>query len=252
MSIPVDRTIIEAAEARAREHHAQYDPSHDFFHVDRVRKLSLAIANSLAQLGPSPDLFVVELAALFHDLIDAKYLPAGSKPQNGHETLAPFWAGHGQHLDEQRRRLVEDIVDNVSYSKEVKRIAAGGQTDWHLTCPELHCVQDADKLDAIGAFGVMRCAAYSAIANRPLFVPPPCNAPEAASSSAPNAAPTAAQTRPSAGSSALDHFDDKLFKLEGMMKTPRGRELARRRTETMRRFVDDAKREWEEAASGLP
>lgn len=98
----------------------------------------------------------------------------------------------------------------------------------------------------------MRCAAYSAIANRPLFVPPTCDAPEAASSSAPNPAPTAAQTRPSAGSSALDHFDDKLFKLEGMMKTPRGRELARRRTETMRRFVDDAKREWEEAASGLP
>lgn len=175
MSISDDRTIIEAAEARAREHHAQYDPSHDFFHVDRVRKLSLAIARSLAQAGPSPDLLVVELAALFHDLIDAKYLPAGSKPQNGHETLAPFWAGHGQHLDEQRRRLVEDIVDNVSYSKEVKRIAAGGQTDWHLTCPELHwsalsgsslsrlkvarlnrtfhSVQDADKLDAIGAFG---------------------------------------------------------------------------------------------------
>lgn len=52
--------------------------------------------------------------------------------------LESLWAEHGAEMSEERRRLVERIVDNVSYSKEVKRIAAGGQTEWHLSCVELH------------------------------------------------------------------------------------------------------------------
>ncbi|KWU43474.1 hypothetical protein RHOSPDRAFT_13076, partial [Rhodotorula sp. JG-1b] len=206
-----------------------YDPSHDFYHVDRVRRLALAIAHSLHGV----DLLVVELAALFHDLIDAKYLPKNAPKPTARETLDPFWSQHDdddnadhQILNEERRRLIERIVDNVSYSKEVKRIAAGQQTEWHLSCLELHCVQDADKLDAIGAFGIMRCAAYSAIANRPLFVPNP--PPPASLATATNGSPGI----PSAAEEehcALDHFHAKLFKLEGMMKTRRGRELATRR-----------------------
>lgn len=136
---------MRAAELRAQQHHAQYDPSHDFHHVDRVRRLALVLAAEGAV-----DVLVVELAALFHDLIDAKYLPASlSATPTARATLASFWAQHdadGGHggdprlpvLDEDRRRLVERIVDNVSYSKEVKRIAAGQQTEWHLSCPELH------------------------------------------------------------------------------------------------------------------
>lgn len=98
----------------------------------------------------------------------------------------------------------------------------------------------------------MRCAAYSAIANRPLFVPP-ATADDNISPPpvlATNGNATSATTRASGGggSCALDHFHEKLFKLEGMMKTPRGRELAIKRTETMRRFVADAEREWQEVA----
>ncbi|GAA5864131.1 hypothetical protein JCM3774_006391 [Rhodotorula dairenensis] len=260
-----ERALVHAAELRAELHHAQYDPSHDFYHVDRVRRLARAIAATEGAV----DVLVVELAALFHDLIDAKYLPASlAATPTARATLDPFWTQHdpphsetteaGPVLDEERRRLVERIVDNVSYSKEVKRIAAGQQTEWHLSCPELHCVQDADKLDAIGAFGIMRCAAYSAIANRPLFVPP-ATAVATVDSSTASPAPDPATDGKATGSTqrkkvggggdscALDHFREKLFKLEGMMKTRRGRELATKRTETMRQFVADAEREWDEA-----
>ncbi|GAA5977266.1 hypothetical protein JCM10908_004914 [Rhodotorula pacifica] len=241
-----ESALIRAAELRAQAHHAQYDPSHDFYHVDRVRRLALSIAHSHSRDDSlDVDVLVIELAALFHDLIDAKYLPKeGGPAPTARTTLAPFWQRHDNAVDspvvdEERRRLVERIVENVSYSKEVKRIKAGEETEWHRACRELHCVQDADKLDAIGAFGIMRCAAYSAIANRPLFVPPspPSLSPPPASSSAPS---------PKAGPDALSHFDEKLFKLEGMMKTSRGRELARKRTEVMRGFVEEVRREWRE------
>lgn len=132
-----EAALVAAAQVRAQEHHRQNDPSHDFYHVDRVRRLALAIAHSLDGV----DCLVVELAALFHDLIDAKYLPKNAPKPTARQTLDPFWSRHDddrQILDEERRRLVERIVDNVSYSKEVKRIAAGQQTEWHLSCLELH------------------------------------------------------------------------------------------------------------------
>jgi uncharacterized protein len=61
------------------------------------------------------------------------------------------------------------IVPNVSWSTESKLRKAGEWTDWHNTCPELHAVQDADRLDAVGAVGVMRCAAFSGVKGRRLL-----------------------------------------------------------------------------------
>jgi hypothetical protein len=124
----------------------------------------------------------------------------------------------------------------------------GGKTD---SC--FCSVQDADKLDAIGAFGsallscaqrpyscsvlptgILRCAAYSGAISRPLFIPP--------SSPAPTAAP--------GRSSAIDHFHEKLFNIQGTMKTERGTALAKRRTEFMRGFVEQVESEWQEIAGG--
>lgn len=127
--------LLAAAERLARTHHAQYDPSHDFYHVERVRRLALAIARSLS--GPV-DPFVVQLAALFHDLLDAKYLPKDAPAPTARDHLAGFWALYGAGLSDERRRLVERIIENVSHSKEVKRIKEGRQTEWHETCQELH------------------------------------------------------------------------------------------------------------------
>lgn len=131
----LDEPLLAAAEQLARAHHAQYDPSHDFYHVERVRQLALAIARSL----PSPvDALVVELAALFHDLLDAKYLSKDAPAPTARDHLAGFWAQHGAGLSDERRRLVERIIENVSHSKEVKRMKEGRQTEWHEMCQELH------------------------------------------------------------------------------------------------------------------
>ncbi|TNY23038.1 hypothetical protein DMC30DRAFT_348010 [Rhodotorula diobovata] len=239
--------VLAEAEQLARKHHAQYDPSHDFLHVTRVRGLALSIARSLPG-HPRVDLVVVHLASLFHDLLDKKYLPRDKPVPSAREHLAPFWSAFSQdQVADEQRRLVERVVENVSYSKEVKRIAEGGQAEWHLTCLELHCVQDADKLDAMGAFGIMRCSAYSALTNRPLYLPP---SPSPSSpASADDAAPQ--QQQQQQDNSAIAHFHDKLFHLESMIKTPRGRVLAKKRAETLRRFVDETEREWREAEEGL-
>lgn len=83
----------------------------------------------------------MELAAIFHDLTDKKYLPPGATPVDASTRLRE-WFSDNEGLEDDRRTLVCRIVDNVSYSKEVKRIAAGQETDWHRSCPELHWCAD--------------------------------------------------------------------------------------------------------------
>jgi hypothetical protein len=118
---------------------------------------------------------------------------------------------------ERQRSLIAAIVNNVSYSKEVKRRGTLAWTKWHDTCIELHCVMDADKLDALGAFGIFRCAAFSGSRNIPLFL----RADEELFKN-----------------SAVGHFHDKLFRLESMMMTQVGRKVARKRTALMRDFIE--------------
>lgn len=147
--------LLAASHKLAEAHHAQYDSSHDIHHVNRVVSLSLLLARTLtgppspppppssaATLSslPSVDLLVVELAARFHDLLDAKYLPAGVPVPSARDHLKSFWNTHDveRETSEEQRALVEKVMENVSYSKEVKRIKAGGVTDWHRECLELH------------------------------------------------------------------------------------------------------------------
>lgn len=110
--------------------------------------------------GPLPDLLVVEVAALMHDMADKKYvqLPPGTTL---YQHFLPVFEGiqipgHGNAVDfvgTERLELVVKVVENVSWTTEKKLRASGGWSEWHDTCKELHCVQDADRLDAIGAFG---------------------------------------------------------------------------------------------------
>lgn len=127
--------------------------------MKRVRKTALSIA---ATIDPRPDLLVVELAALMHDLADSKYvtLPEGT-------SLAQYFAGIFAKIPVNdtksvmgvmgmtRLEYVAKIVENVSWTKEKKLRASNNEElkEWVASCRELHCVQDADRLDAIGAFG---------------------------------------------------------------------------------------------------
>ena len=103
---------------------------------------------------------MIELAALLHDVLDKKYV-AAAQAADPYAFFRPFFDGaaSASGLDlvaDGRARLIARIVDNVSWSTEKKRLAAGQIEDWHRECVELHCVQDADRLDAIGAFGECR------------------------------------------------------------------------------------------------
>jgi uncharacterized protein len=159
-----------------------------------------------------PDLLVIELAALFHDINDAKY--EGANNVDGID-LVSWMSQHG--VSERQSSLIAAIVNNVSYSKEVKRRGTLAWTKWHDTCIELHCVMDADKLDALGAFGIFRCAAFSGSRNIPLFL---------------------RADEEEFKNSAVGHFHDKLFRLESMMMTQVGRKVARKRTALMRDFIE--------------
>ena len=155
---------------------------------------------------------VVELAALFHDLFDSKY-------QSVHVSAAPLdvtsWlTTRGVAADQ--TALIVKIMSNVSYSKEIVRRRDGGWTVWHESCVELHCVMDADKLDALGGFGIARCFAYSGAKNYPLLLP---------------------DNDEKYDNCAVAHYAEKLFRLESMMMTDSGRKAAEKRTEIMRRVV---------------
>lgn len=125
--------------------------------VHRVRKTALKLASQLSHR--SPDILVVELTAIFHDLLDKKYRSQAQSEKDvcTYEFFLPFFRENAHYVDlvtSGQAALIAKIIDNVSWSTETELRKAGGLTDWHETCVELHCVQDADRLDAMGAIGM--------------------------------------------------------------------------------------------------
>ncbi|KAL1670098.1 hypothetical protein GGF50DRAFT_43281 [Schizophyllum commune] len=222
---PNEQAVIAAAEKIMRDTMARYDPSHDAYHVERVRRTALRIAQALST---PPDFLTVELAALLHDVLDKKYVSA-EQAADPYAFFLPFFQEmvekHNVDLiNDGRARTVTRIVDNVSWSTEKKLRAAGQWTEWHDQCLELHCVQDADRLDAIGAFGVLRCAAFSASTNHPLHTPP---------------------GDPNLASSAIQHFHDKLVHIKDRLKTVPGRAMGERRHQVLLDFIASIDEEYE-------
>ena len=143
-----------------------------FHSVQRVRKTALTLAKSIS---PTPDLLTIELgldffghrfeevltyfllAALLHDILDKKYV-TDAQAADPCTYFQPFFtsmaASHGVDLlKDGRDQIIAKIISSVSWTTEKKLRDTGEWTEWHDTCLELHCVQDADRLDAIGAFG---------------------------------------------------------------------------------------------------
>lgn len=123
--------------------------------VERVRRTALSLARSLS--FEKPNLLVIELAALLHDVLDKKYVSA-DEASNPYAYFLPFFRSLASDYDldlitSGRARLIVQIVENVSWTTEKTLRESGQIEEWHETCVELHCVQDADRLDAIGAFG---------------------------------------------------------------------------------------------------
>lgn len=178
---------------------SRFDMSHDFNHILRVLALAKHILAKELEANPWKKLHkqAVVLAALLHDVTDKKYAIPG---ENTDHVIEQLLQKHG--CPPRFAAKVALIVEHVSYSNEVKRpqlvkAILGAH-------PELAIVQDADRLDAIGATGIARVFSYGA-----------AKAPD----------------RGMQG--CIDHFSDKLERIEGMMKTETGKQMARERTQRL-------------------
>lgn len=188
---------------------------HDFFHSMRVYRTAINIAEA-----EHADMQVVALAALLHDVDDRKLSPMTAEKK---ENAARFM--RSQNVPESEIRQVCQIIDEVSFK---------GTDSVRPSMPEGKCVQDADRLDALGAIGIARTFAYGGSHNCAIYDP----------ELPPRTAMNQAQYY-SSKSTSLNHFYEKLFLLEGMMNTETGKAIARKRTQYMQQFVDEFLHEWD-------
>lgn len=191
---------------------------HDWFHIQRVYNNALLIAKE----EKSIDILVVELGALLHDIADSKF-------HQGDETIGPKKAREfleKLHVDESVVIHIENIIKNVSYK--------GGNFNQNFTSLELEIVQDADRLDAIGAIGIARCFNYGGFKNRSLYNP----------EIAPNLHMSKEEYKNSK-TPTLNHFYEKLLLLKDRMNTKSGKKLAENRHQFMEQYLDQFYEEWE-------
>ena len=189
---------------------------HDWFHIERVYKNTLLIGKS-----ENVDMTVVALGALLHDIADAKF-------HGGDETVGPRVARQwleSQSTDEEIINHVIAIINNISYK--------GGKNMRTIHSLELDVVQDADRLDAIGAIGIARTFNYGGFKNHKIYDPGvPVNLTMTKEEYKKSTAPT------------LNHFYEKLLLLKDLMNTESGKKLAQKRHEYMQGFLDQFYEEW--------
>ena len=190
---------------------------HDWFHMDRVYKNALLIARE-----EDCDLTVVQLGTLLHDIADSKF-------HNGDETIGPKTARtflENEKVDEATIQHVIKIIENISFK--------GGNFEKHFHSKELAIVQDADRLDAIGAIGIARTFNYGGFKNRALYNP----------EIAPNLNMTKEEYKNSKAPT-LNHFYEKLLLLKDKMNTVTGKKIAFERHQYMENFLSQFYAEWE-------
>ena len=209
--------IIEKTVTFVKETLAGAEGGHDWWHIYRVWNNAKHIANT-----ESVDLFIVELGALLHDIADSKF--HGGDEEIGPKTARDFL--HSLTVEETVITHVEQIIRNISFrgTYEIKT----------FTSPELSVVQDADRLDALGAIGIARTFNYGGSKGRGLYDP----------TDPPNLHLTKEEYKSNNGSS-INHFYEKLLLLKNLMNTVTGRTMAENRHEYMEQFLTQFYAEWE-------
>jgi uncharacterized protein len=196
---------IKQVEDFARKHLGKHDGGHDWWHLERVRNNAFQIMEEEEYGDP----VTIEIASLLHDIGDSKFIKAREK-DNTEELIRRFLSSI--ELDE---RIIEEVIyinRNLSFSKGKK---PGTMSD------EFMIVQDADRLDAIGAIGIARAFNYGGFVNNPIFDPL------------------------GKGHSTIGHFYDKLLKLKDLMNTSSGRKLAEERHRFLELYLEQFYHEWE-------
>ncbi|MGG5369070.1 HD domain-containing protein [Enterococcus sp. AZ196] len=189
---------------------------HDFYHVERVAK----IAVKLARQEHVADTLIIEAASYLHDVIDDKVV---ADVEAERESLKKFL----KELDfsKENTKEVFHIIENISFSREIEE----GKVE--LT-PAGQIVQDADRIDALGAIGILRTAYYGGHTQSPLYDP--------------NILPQDFKSKQEyrQKSTVINHFYEKLFKLPATMNTEAGKKEAQRRVEFMEDFLETFYSEW--------
>jgi uncharacterized protein len=215
--------ILARTEAWVRERMHGEGTGHDWWHVDRVRRTALRLARDEGADG-----YVTALAALLHDVADHKF-------HGGDETAGPRAA----------RAWLTDAGADPATVEHVARIVAelsfkGAGVATPMSSPEGRVVQDADRLDAMGAIGVARAFAYGGSRGRPLHEP--AEAPELHASFA---------AYKSSTGPTINHFHEKLLLLRDRMNTAAARRIADERHAFMQAFLAQFHREWDGEDGGL-
>ena len=206
--------IIEKAKAFVKEKFENEFSGHDYFHTLRVFNMATRIA-----VSEGANVTLVQLAALLHDVDDRKISPETYTTQ---ANARYFLASNG---------VDADTVDEIC---QIIREISFGSSETPPESKEGQCVQDADRLDAIGAIGIARAFAYGGNHNRHMYHP----------DIKPNLNMTKEEYKKSE-STTINHFYEKLFKLTALMNTPTAIKIAEEREAFMKDFVDKFMREWD-------
>ena len=208
--------IIKTTIAFVKSELENAEGGHDWFHIERVFKNSLLIAN-----GENCDILVVQLGALLHDIADSKF-------HNGDETVGPKKARlflENNSVSENTMVHVVKIIENISFK--------GGNTEKKFHSLELDIVQDADRLDAVGAIGIARTFNYGGFKNRALYNP----------EIVPNLHMSKEEYKNSTAPT-INHFYEKLLLLKDKMNTKTGIQIAQERHQFMEVFLSQFYSEW--------
>ena len=201
----IDKTILFVKTTLA-----QAEGGHDWFHIERVYKNALLIAES-----EKCDLEIVQLGALLHDIADSKF-------HNGDESIGPKTARAFLESEKVEPTIIDHviaIIENISFK--------GGKVERQFSSIELDIVQDADRLDAIGAIGIARTFNYGGFKNRALYNP----------EIAPNLTMTKDEYKNNEAPT-INHFYEKLLLLKDKMNTQTGKQIAQDRHRYMEDFLE--------------
>lgn len=206
----MNTTLIENTISFVKEKLKNTEGGHDWFHIERVYNNALNISKE-----ENCDKMIVALGALLHDIADSKF-------HDGDETVGPKLAWEfleKQNVSEDSIIHVVNIIENISFK--------GGNFERKFSSIELDIVQDADRLDAIGAIGIARTFNYGGFKNRPLYN----------SEIAPNLKMSKEEYKNSV-SPTINHFYEKLLLLKDKMNTRTGRKIAEERHSYMEKFLE--------------
>ncbi|SEP80189.1 uncharacterized protein SAMN05421824_0355 [Hyunsoonleella jejuensis] len=190
---------------------------HDWFHIERVYKNSLLIAKT-----EPVNLFIVALGSLLHDIADSKF-------HNGDETVGPRVARaflFKMNVDSTVIEHVIAIIENISFKSSLSNATS-------FQSKELNVIQDADRLDAIGAIGIARTFNFGGFKNRAIYDP----------EIRPNLNMTKAEYKTSTAPT-INHFYEKLLLLKDKMNTATGKKLAEQRHTFMELYLKQFYKEW--------